>query len=107
MSGFPRHSSYGQYSSYKYGSHCQRFDCGSMTIWYSYTTPVAFWVVGHNLVVRQNDWGPTTGKHLNWIDGGNKKLRVDSDTFKRLWREQGEPLFRKEPVNPPNPPNPV
>jgi len=53
----------------------------------------AFRVDGHRRVVRQNDWGPTTGKHLKWIDGGDKKNRVDSETFEKLWAEQVSPLF--------------
>ena len=96
MLGFPRHTSYGQYSSDNYGAHCLRFDWGSVTVWYSYSTPVAFRVDGHNRVVRQNDWGPTTGKHLKWIDGGDKRSRVNSETFERLWKEQVEPLFNPE-----------
>jgi len=32
-------------------------------------------------VVRKNDWGATTGKHLNWIDGGAKADRLGADAF--------------------------
>jgi hypothetical protein len=50
--------------------------------WFSYQTCVAFqdWNAG-NLTVRQNEWGPTTGKHLNYIDGGATSARVDGPTF--------------------------
>lgn len=58
---------------------------GPVTVWFSYKTPVAFQVNGHGLVVRENDWSNTTGKHLNRIDGGNKKGRVDATTFQRLF----------------------
>jgi hypothetical protein len=37
-------------------------------------------------VVRENSWGPTTGKHLNAIDRGNKKGRVSSDQFESLYQ---------------------
>lgn len=93
MVGFPRFSNYGQYSSDNYGAHCLRLDWGSVTVWYSYNTPVAFRADGHNRVVRENDWGPTTGKHLNWIDGGDKRRRVSSEEFEQRWKEQVEPLF--------------
>ena len=50
-------------------------------IWFSYTTPVAYRVLGQKRVVRINDWGPTTGKHLNEIDGGDKKSRIPGGEF--------------------------
>lgn len=85
----PSIESYGNYSSDNYGAHSLRFDIGIMTVWFSYTTPVAFQSSG-KLVVRQNDWGPTTGKHLNWIDSGDsqsKKERVAGSEFERLLSE--------------------
>jgi hypothetical protein len=85
----PNKSNYGRYSSDNYGSHTQVVKVGSVTVWYSYDTPVAFEVIGHKRVVSKNYWSRTTGKHLNWIDGGNKASRVDSATFAQLWREQG------------------
>lgn len=56
-----------------------------LRVWFSYKTPVAFCVNGGRRVVRQNDWGPTTGKHLNALDGGSKEARaerLDSAAFK-------------------------
>lgn len=47
-----------------------------LTVWLSYNTPVAFLEHGGKRVVSQNNWGPTTGKHLNAIDGGDKPSRV-------------------------------
>ena len=44
-------------------------------IYFSYETPVAFWN-GKELFVSENEWGSTTGKHLNAIDGGNKFNRI-------------------------------
>lgn len=49
----------------------------------SYSTIVAFEYPGHQLVVRDNVWSTTTGKHLNWIDGGNKKHRHDKEGFNK------------------------
>jgi hypothetical protein len=59
---------------------------GDLTIYFSYRTPVAFSYRGKQ-VVRQNDWSTTTGKHLNWIDGGDKASRVSGEEFQRLLEE--------------------
>lgn len=62
---------------------------GDVTIWFSYATPVAFSTPQIGLVVRENVWGPTTGRHLNAIDGGEKAVhaRKDADSFRVLWAE--------------------
>lgn len=54
-----------------------------VTYWFSYRTCVAFCARGRDVVVRENLWGPTTGKHLASIDGGGvaKKDRLSSDDF--------------------------
>ena len=46
--------------------------------------PVAFRTFETGLVVRENDWGLTTGKHLNAIDGGEKSKRVSGDVFEKM-----------------------
>ena len=63
------------------------FQLGAVTVYFSYETPVAFKASGHGLVVRENDWGNTTGKHLNWIDGGNHKLRLPGSEFEKQLQE--------------------
>ena len=69
-----------------------------LAIGFSYSTPVAFWRPGGLVlddmdeheplkrveggwVVRENDWGSTTGKHLNYFDEGDKSERVSSAHF--------------------------
>jgi hypothetical protein len=47
----------------------------SIEIYFSYETPIGFRSQGR-LYVCENCWGPTTGKHLNAIDGGNKNGRM-------------------------------
>ncbi len=62
---------------------------GGLDIHFSYSTPIAFRGSGP-LVVRENIWSTTTGKHLNRVDGGSaaaKKERVDTETFERLLQE--------------------
>lgn len=56
-------------------------------LYFSYRTPVAIRAPGLGLLVRQNDWGPTTGKHLNAIDGGRKSSRVPGEVFEAKLRE--------------------
>ena len=51
-----------------------------LELFFSYDTLVAFSLNG-NLSVRKNEWGVTTGKHLNLIDNGNKKERLEYSAF--------------------------
>ena len=74
---------YGNYSSDNYGAHSLAFQLGDITVYFSYETPVAFEAPGPGLVVRENDWGNTTGKHLNWIDDGNREDRVPGNKFEQ------------------------
>lgn len=55
-------------------------DLGSIAIWFSYETPIAF---SHNGTeyVRENVWGPTTGKHLNAVNP-DKSIRIPGDKFR-------------------------
>lgn len=68
--------SYGNYSSDNYGRNTQYAKFGHVTVYFSYETPVAVEAPNCGLVVSQNQWGKTTGKHLNWIDDGDKNSRV-------------------------------
>uniref|UniRef100_A0A6M3LNP1 DUF8033 domain-containing protein n=1 Tax=viral metagenome TaxID=1070528 RepID=A0A6M3LNP1_9ZZZZ len=77
---------YGEYSSDNYGSHTQQVDIGNVRLFFSYDTVVAFNDNGRNIVC-ENVWGTTTGKHLNWIDGGDKKARLSSEKFNHLLNE--------------------
>ena len=74
----PAFESYDQYSSANYGAHSLRFiDAEGNSFWFSYQTLVAFKPVSEPKVVHSNEWGPTTGKHLNRIDGGGKDVKSD------------------------------
>lgn len=82
----PSFRSYGNYSSSNYGAHCLCFTYAhGNDFYFSYDTLIAF-RNGKGLICRQNDWGTTTGKHLNLIQP-NKKSRVDSETFERMFKE--------------------
>jgi len=82
----PRLSHYGPCRTPRANS--LKLEYGRITVWFSYETPVAFRIAGGDLVVRRNDWGPTTGKHLNTIDGGATQHRVSEEEFARLWTDQ-------------------
>jgi hypothetical protein len=54
-----------------------------VTLWFSYTTPVAI-KVGKVCFVSENIWGNTTGKHLHLIEQDAKMSgqdRTNHDTF--------------------------
>lgn len=87
MTNLPSWQTYGNYSSGNYGAHALQFFTSEGTFWFSYKTLVAFKKLGGPRIVRQNDWSTTTGKHLNAIDGGDKKSRVSAVEFERLYRE--------------------
>ncbi len=91
----PKINTYGNYSSSNYGAHCLKIEMGPLTVWFSYQTPIAFQIIGQPLIVRQNDWGPTTGKHLNAIDNGNKKSRVSAEAFTTTWDQLVTPLLSR------------
>ena len=57
-------------------------EIGELTIYFSYKTPIAFYHYTTGIVVRENDWGPTTGKHLNSIEP-EKANRLHGDTFEK------------------------
>lgn len=74
---------YGSYKHSNYGSHAMVIEIpGVVTIWYSYTTPIAFYVPGGERVFRANDWGSTTGSHMSMV-GGNRWERdcLSSEAF--------------------------
>ena len=57
---------------------------GDGTFYISYQTCIAYRLSKpcSGLVIRQNDWGPTTGRHLNYIND-DKSIRVTSEEFER------------------------
>jgi len=85
-SQLPTFSTYGNYSSSNYGAHAIVFSTAAGEVYFSYKTPVAFRTLKHGLVICDNDWGPTTGKHLNAIDS-DKQRRIPGDKFEALLAE--------------------
>lgn len=86
---------YGNYSSDNYGSHSLAFRYADGTITYfSYKTPIAI-IDDNGLCIRENVWGSTTGKHLNWINR-DKSIRVDSATFEDRLQRLRDKYAKKE-----------
>lgn len=57
-------------------------------LFFSYETLVGFRTEGKTVVI-QNQWGSTTGKHLNHIDGGNKAARFTPEKFANELNDRG------------------
>ena len=62
------------------GSNFATVSFPNFNIWVSYRTPIAFWTRGTGFVCRENDWGPTTGKHLNAVEP-DKGKRIGGAEF--------------------------
>lgn len=82
MSKLPKFESYGNYSSDNYGVHSLVFTIGDFNIYFSYKTPIAYQHPRTGLVCRNNEWGKTTGKHLNILQP-DKKKRISGNEFER------------------------
>ena len=85
MSTLPKIESYGNYSNDNYGAHCLRVDLGTIELYYSYKTIVGYRDAKDGFVCIVNQWGPTTGKHLNQIQSDHKK-RIKADEFESMLR---------------------
>ena len=90
--------SYGNYSSNNYGVNALVFtDINRIKYYFSYETLVAFEHPTSELVIRENIWGNTTGKHLNWIDR-DKSKRVNTETFNEKLQELKSKLIINVPT---------
>lgn len=56
---------------------------GDIRLYFSYETLVAFTHPTQGTIALENYWGPTTGKHLNWLLV-DKKDRKSSKEFDKL-----------------------
>jgi len=74
-------------------------DVGPLTVWFSYRTPVAFHTYETGLVVRENDWSNTTGRHLNYIDDGVKGKRISGAAFEEQLRALLSRMEYHEPAS--------
>lgn len=95
----PTIRSYGDYANEGYGAHCMKITVpvkkGVVNFWYSYETLIAFQVPGFSSVDLKNYWGPTTGKHMNWLS--HKSGRVDQEEFDETLEKQLKEIQYDEP----------
>lgn len=83
MRQLPTVRSYGHYQGQNYGVNALHVTIGDLELFYSYDTIIAFAchaVDGGQVVVCQNLYSTTTGKHLNAICT-NKKTRLPHEAF--------------------------
>lgn len=58
------------------------FQAGPIEMYFSYRTCVAFRdPATGRLLVCENDWGPTTGRHLNELDDDDRENRLPHSEF--------------------------
>ena len=69
------------------GPNSTKIYMNGLTIYYSYSTVVAFWGELHGRQIAKNTWSVTTGKHLNDIDPDHS-IRLDYDQFANLLAEE-------------------
>ncbi len=66
-------------------------ELGEIEIAFSYQTPIGFNLYdGKGWVIRYNAWGPTTGKHMNWLDDRGPDYRIPGDSFESRLASLGE-----------------
>jgi len=65
---------------------------GLLEIAFSYSTPIGF-RHGETWQLRQNEWGPTTGRHLNWLPQGDGR-RLDGSTFMAILNDKALEAIR-------------
>jgi hypothetical protein len=61
---------------------------GDLTVWFSYYTPIAFRKGNAPVVARQNEWGPTTGRHLKSL-GVARNRRLPAKEFESALQAAG------------------
>lgn len=64
---------------------------GDLDLYFSYETVVAFETTGLGLIVSENIWSPTTGKHINVIAGKNYP-RSPREKFEEMLKEVLTPI---------------
>ncbi len=86
----PTIENYGQYSSNNYGANTLVVEMLGIRVYYSYKTIIAFWTAETGLVISENIWSRTTGKHLTFIDP-DKSKRIPHEKFEILLKKLLQP----------------
>lgn len=71
--------------NYSRGQNARYVVIGNTTLYFSYRTVIAFSYInkdGHfKAFGRVNEWGPTTGRHMNDVPGNCKEDRLSGAAF--------------------------
>lgn len=67
----------------KLANNFHNIECDGVLVWFFYETMIAF-AVGSRIFCRHNEWGNTTGKHLNTIQPDHSK-RMSAVDFEAAW----------------------
>ncbi len=62
-------------------------EINDLIIVFSYRTPIAFHTYEGGWIYRENDWGPTTGRHLTMAGSNRKHERLPSGDFESALEE--------------------
>lgn len=74
-------------------------EIGDLRFSFSYNTCIAYWAPGEGLVVSENIWGPTTGRHINMVSHSLTANRLPRDEFeKRLNDVMSRLVFQPRPT---------
>lgn len=73
------------------GGNFTQVKIGDLTVYYSYSVPIAFQAPNSAVVARANEWSVTTGGHLSKADGGTKEAKK-----RRLPGPEWEKRFKAE-----------
>ena len=81
------------------GTNAHMVHIGPLSLWFSYQTCVAFRGRDGYTWVRENSWGPTTGRHLNEIYRGGRddnSTRLGGVEFEKRLAQAIEDSFTEE-----------
>jgi len=73
------------------GNNNRKVTIGDLELFYSYRTVIAFNRAHWPTVIAQNQWGSTTGRHLNDVNP-DKSIRLPYKEFKQQLKELLEEL---------------
>lgn len=76
----------------KHSNTLHELENDNVTVWFSYETPIAFFVQGveGRLIVSENIWSRTTAKHINQVKSTYINVeQVDNEEFVEALRIYG------------------
>lgn len=78
---------------FKLKDNLTRVDLGKLRLWFSYETIIALQTQNNDVIISENIWSKTTGRHINIIKEGYKHLQVDTKTFQEQVDKLKERLY--------------